>query len=180
MRLDKASVVVFIMALLFITPSLLPAQEAPRVLKAMGPWEAEGVAYQIGAEKSLFVGTFSGIMVLEEKGEVFDAAEFTCPSTQEVDYAAGRSKSSGYCIFDTSGANKVFAKWHCKGAIGECEGDMKFTAGTGGLEGIKGGGVMKIRSFFMDVSETDEGESVIDKAIGVVSWPELQVQLVGE
>jgi hypothetical protein len=39
---------------------------------------------------------------------------------------------------------------------------------------------MKIRSFFMDVSETDEGESVIDKAIGVVSWPELQVQLVGE
>ena len=57
---------------------------------------------------------------------------------------------------------------------------MEFTAGTGGLEGIKGGGVMKIRSFFMDVSETEEGEAVIDKAIGVVSWPELQVQLVGE
>ena len=57
---------------------------------------------------------------------------------------------------------------------------MEFTAGTGGLEGIKGGGVMKIRSFFMDVSDTEEGEAVIDKAIGVVSWPKLQVHLVGD
>ena len=179
MSWNRASAVIFAM-ILSITPGLLWAQDVPQVIKAMGPWEANGVAYQIGAEKTLFVGKFSGIMVLEEKGEAFDAAEFTCPSTQEVDYAAGRSKSSGYCIFDTSGANKVFAKWHCKGAIGECEGAMEFTAGTGGLEGIKGGGVMKIRSFFMDISDTEEGEAMIDKAIGVVSWPELQVELEGD
>ncbi len=163
-----------------LTASWVTAAGETEQLEAMGPWKADGTAYQIGPDSMLFIGAFSGVMLLEQKGKVFDAAEFSCPSSQEIDYAAQRVKASGHCIIETSNANKVFARWQCQGEVGDCRGTMEFTAGTGPLEGIKGGGEMRLQSFFADISEDEDGEVVVDKAVGVVTWPKLQFELSGE
>jgi len=149
------------------------AAERVETLSAIGPWKAEGRAYQTGEEGMLFVGTFTGVVVLKERGEAFDAAEFVCPGSEEIDYARQRVTSSGLCIFETSATNKVFARWQCEGEIGDCRGQMKIVAGTGTLEGVTGGGEMRFQSFFADISEDEDGEMVVDKAIGVVNWPKL-------
>ena len=153
------------------------AAEQVERLDAMGPWKADGRAYQIADQGMLFVGVFSGVMVLQENGHAFDAAEFDCPGTQEIDYAAERTRSSGLCVIETSAANKVFARWQCEGAIGDCRGRMEIVAGTGSLEGISGGGEMRFQSFFADISEDEDGEVVVDKAIGVVNWPQLEIRI---
>jgi len=148
-----------------------------KTVKATGPWVASGKAYQTGADTVLFVGAFSGVMLLDEPGEALDAAEFTCPGMQDVDYAKQRVKSSGRCIFETSGGNKVFARWSCEGDIGDCRGEMKLLAGTGVAEGITGGGTLRLRSFFADITEQDDGEITVEKAVGLMTWPKLTYRL---
>jgi len=148
-----------------------------KTVKASGPWVASGKAYQTGTDTALFVGVFSGILLLEEPGEALDAAEFNCPGMQEIDYAKQRVNSSGRCIFETSGGNKVFASWSCEGTIGDCRGEMTLLAGTGAAEGITGSGTIRLRSFFADITEQDDGEITVDKAVGLMTWPELKYRL---
>ena len=152
-----------------------------RTVRAQGPWVAEGRAYHTGGDSLLFVGTFSGVMLLEaDDDEAMDAAEFVCPGMQEVDYAAQRAAASGRCIFDTSGGGRVFARWSCKGAIGDCRGEIELIAGTGALEGIGGGGPMRLRAFFADTRDLEGGGMAVDKAVGLVSWPRLEYRLPAE
>lgn len=47
---------------------------------------------------------------------------------------------------------------------------------TGTLEGISGGGEMWLRSYFADISEDSDGQMLIEKAVGLVTWPSLKYQ----
>ncbi len=170
----------YLSALLALTLAAPLAAAESRAIQAQGPWVAEGKAYRTGDDRLLFVGAFSGVMVLEsETGgkQEMDAAEFVCPGTQEVDYAAQRAEASGRCIFETSGGGRVFARWSCEGEIGDCRGRIELIAGTGALEGIGGGGPMRLRAFFADVEEDDDGVTIVDKAVGLVTWPLLEYRL---
>ena len=161
---------------LFLFSAAVDAAET-RTVKATGPWVASGKAYQIGPDKVMFVGVFSGVMLLEQRDEALDAAEFDCPGVQEVDYGRQRVESSGRCIFETSAGNKVFASWSCRGPIGDCQGEMKLLAGTGAAEGVSGGGALRLRSFFADITEQDDGEITVDKAVGLMTWPRLEYRV---
>lgn len=166
-------------AILFLVIAIPVSASGSRTVQAQGPWVAEGSAYRTGEDGLLFVGVFSGVMILEAQGdEPMDAAEFSCPGMQEVDYAAQRATASGRCIFETSGGNRVFARWSCSGGIGDCRGKIELIAGTGVLEGIQGGGPMRLRSFFADIAEDgDGGEVRVEKAVGLASWPRLEYRL---
>jgi hypothetical protein len=77
-------------------------------LKVTGPWKAAGRVYKVGPELLQFLGTFQGIMYIEDgKGEL-DAAAFVCPATEELNVNNGQTIAHGRCMVTGSGGHSVY------------------------------------------------------------------------
>jgi hypothetical protein len=161
--------------LLFALVTQAAAEE--KTARILAPWDAEGSVYWVGPEKLQFIGTFSGIMYIENGSDELNTALFNCPSTQEINSSTGETNAHGRCRIVDSQDNNIFAEFNCKGKVGGCQGPFNLTGGTGPFEGIKGSGEMILRSVLGQTAIDMESGSTIESATGLVVWPELKYSL---
>ena len=175
--LSKALRAMLIMLIVIGMTATLEAEAAEVKLKIVAPWEAAGRVYKVGPQLLQFLGTFQGIMYIEDgKGEL-DAAVFVCPATQEFNAANGQTIAHGRCMVTESGGNAVFADFTCKGDMEGCEGKFKLTGGEGPFKGIKGSSDIVIRSSLGAVAINLDSGAVIHAAEGLAVWPNLKYTL---
>lgn len=113
--------------------SVLAAQP---VLAEKGSFVANFGALAVGKITTLspthlfWTGAFSGV--------IFDAADgpmnhafVTCPSTNDLDFAAGKGVITGKCLISDGADSTIVATFICTGAPGSCEGTGTWADGTG-------------------------------------------------
>ena len=145
-------------------------------LKILAPWEAAGRVFKIGPEKLQFLGTFEGIMYIEDGTGDLDAALFVCPATQEINLTNSQTIAHGRCrIAEDEGF--VYAEFTCTGVLGACQGKFKITGGEGAFKGIQGSSDMVIRSALGAMAVDMKSGSVVQAAEGLAVWPNLKYTL---
>lgn len=146
-------------------------------LKILAPWEAAGQVFKVGPENLQFIGTFKGIMYIEDGSGDLDAALLVCPATQEINMTTNKTVAHGRCMITESGGQKVYADFDCQGVVGACNGTFTLTGGEGPYQGIQGSGDIAIRSALGAMAVDQESGSVIQAAKGLAVWPNLKYTL---
>ena len=131
---------------------------------------------RIAPQQIQFVGEFEGIMYFEDGDGALNTALFVCPTVHELDQATEKTQASGNCHI-VSAEGIVFGRFQCEGAIGYCDGQFEITAGTDALEGITGGGPMKIRTALTNTMRDAVSGSAVAEAAGLAIWPSLTVNI---
>jgi hypothetical protein len=171
------SLIITITGLLLIVYATTAYAGEERTVKAMAPWEGQGKVFLIEPQKILFLGTYDGIMYIENDEGSLNAAVFVCPATQEVNAKDKTTKGKGHCIIKKDESNIVFAKWECSGKPGGCEGDFTLTGGTGKFEGITGSGKVIVRTALVGIAANLSSGDVVKSAAGLAVWPELRYKI---
>ena len=171
-KLMKALIVLMIVA------AMAAAVQAEEVsLKILAPWEAAGHVFKVGPEKLQFIGTFQGIMYIENAEDELDAALFICPATQEINTVNRETIAHGRCMITEGEEDFVYAEFTCKGVVGACNGKFNITDGEGQFKGIKGSSDMMIRSALGAMAVDLKSGSVVQAAEGLAVWPNLKYTL---
>lgn len=167
-------------AMLMILTVLLTDSGAAeeRTITAYAPWEGRGQLYATGPERATFVGAFSGVVFVEDEGELNPGGNIMCPGVMEIDLASERQIGSGHCVISNAEGERVYADWACSGAhLMGCEGKFVLTAGTGAYAGIKGEGDMIVRSGLQAIAVSGAGNIVQRSASGLVIWRNLRFSI---
>ncbi len=173
-----------VMCVIFITMTItgmattVQAEEVK--LKILGPWEAAGRIFKVGPELLQFLGTFQGIMYIEDGKGDLDAAVFICPATQEINTTNSQTIAHGRCMITGSDGPAVFADFTTKGVGGASQGKFTITAGEGPFKGIKGSSDMVIRSALGSIAVDLKSGSVVQAAEGLAVWPNLTYTVPNE
>jgi hypothetical protein len=156
------------------------APEAEPSLKAFSAWNAQGQIFQSGESRVTFVGSFSGIVYVEQDQGPVAAGFMACPTVLDVNTRDGKERGEGRCTFTAKDGAQLFADFSCRGVrmIG-CTGDFTFTGGTERFKGITGGGPVTIRSS-VDELKAGSGSAVDGAAAGIIFWPKLTYKLAAQ
>jgi hypothetical protein len=158
------------------------AQEDPAV-EAFAQWEARGQVFPTGPEEATFVGVLAGVIYVKDFGSelgaaAIDAGVIQCPGTLVINSRDGSQHGTGKCVVLTPDGERIFGDFVCTGAYLEgCQGEFKLTGGTGGLQGITGGGALELQSGFIEYLSTTPGSIVQQSAVGLAVWPRLTYTL---
>lgn len=165
----------------FIALSLISPLATAEVgtAKILAPWEANGQLFQVGVDKLQFIGTFEGIMYIEQGDGLFDAALFTCPSTQLIHVLNNEISGHGYCTIESPTGDYVFAEFDCDGQPGACKGTFTLTGGTGKLTGITGVSPMIVRTALSGTTLDEASGGTVSAAKGLAVWPEMRFEVPG-
>ncbi len=166
-----------LLILIIVLGLAAPLQAEEKQLKILAPWEAAGQVFKVGPESLQFIGTFQGIMYIEDGSDKLDAALLVCPATQEIEVTTGKTVAHGRCMITTSKGHPVYADFTCKGVVGACEGQFKLTGGEGPFQGIQGSSDMAIRSALGAMAVDMESGSVVRAAKGLAVWPNLKYRV---
>ncbi len=164
--------VMFMLLFTLVLAANLQAEE--KTLNILAPWEAAGQIFKVGPDTVQFIGTFQGIMYIEDGSDELDAALLVCPATQEINMATNETVAHGRCMITESGGSRVYAEFTCKGRLGSCDGNFKLTGGEGPYQGIQGSSKMVIRSALGGMAVDMDSGSVIRAAKGLAAWPNLK------
>ncbi|MFD2111883.1 hypothetical protein [Thiorhodococcus fuscus] len=147
--------------------------------KILAPWEANGQLFQVAVDKLQFIGTFEGIMYIEQGDGLLDTALFTCPATQIIHIISNTLEGHGYCTIESSTGDYVYAEFNCDGEPGACKGTLTLTGGTGKLAGITGNSPMVVRTALSGTSIDEESGGTVSAAKGLAIWPEMRFEVPG-
>lgn len=170
--------------LILAVPSILlllaqPLSAAVGTAKILAPWEANGQIFQVAVDRLQFIGTFEGIMYIENGDGLLDAALFTCPSTQIIHILSNEMQGHGYCTIESPTGDYVYAEFNCNGQPGSCKGTFTLTGGTGKLSGITGESAMIVRTALRGTSIDQESGGTVSAAKGLAIWPEMRFEVPG-
>jgi hypothetical protein len=147
-------------------------------INAFAPWHGRGQLYATGEKEAMFVGAFTGLLFIEGKDGPVDTGFITCPVALQIEVLTEKQIGQGRCIVSTHDGARAFAKWNCEGTFGKgCEGSLSFTGGTGRLDGLKGGGPMKVQARLHQFAADLVGNTINDAAMGTAIWRGLKIQL---
>ncbi len=167
----RVMLAILVMMIIGAITTTVQAEEGK--LKILGPWEAAGRVFRVGPELLQFLGTFQGIMYIEDGTGHLDAAVFICPATQEINMTNSQTIAHGRCMITGSDGNVVFADFTTQGVVGASQGKFTITGGEGPFKGIKGSSDMVIRSALGSIAVDLKSGSVIQAAEGLAVWPNL-------
>jgi hypothetical protein len=161
------------------TPETTAPDEEPS-LKAFSAWNAQGQIFQSGENRVTFVGSFSGIVYVEQEQGPVAAGFMACPTVIDVNTRDGKERGDGRCTFTAKDGAQLFADFSCRGVrmVG-CHGDFTFTGGTERFKGITGGGPVTIRSS-VDEIKAGSGGAIDGVAAGIIFWPKLTYKLAAQ
>jgi hypothetical protein len=153
------------------------APEEEPALKAFSAWNAKGQIFQSGENRLTFVGSFSGIVYVEQDQGPVAAGFMACPMVLDINTKDGKQRGDGRCTFTAKDGAQLFADFSCRGVrmVG-CHGDFTFTGGTDRFKGITGGGPVTIRSS-VDELKPGTGGAIDGAAAGIIFWPKLTYKL---
>lgn len=156
------------------TPSKAAEEDT---VEAFSSWEATGHIYPTGVEESTFVGVLSGILYVRNADDVIESGLIMCPGTVTIDTTAGTQHGTAKCVIVTPESDRVFGSFECDGAYqAGCEGEFTITGGTGSMQGITGGGPIKLQSAFANAALVP-GTVIDQTAAGLALWPALSYKL---
>jgi hypothetical protein len=161
------------------TPEAITPDEEPS-LKAFSAWNAQGQIFQSGESRVTFVGSFSGMVYVEQEQGPVAAGFMACPTVIDVNTRDGKERGEGRCTFTAKDGAQLFADFSCRGVrmVG-CHGDFTFTGGTERFKGITGGGPVTIRSS-VDEIKAGTGGAIDGVAAGIIFWPKLTYKLAAQ
>jgi len=166
-----------ILTLILMAFSVSQVKAEDVVVKILAPWQAHGEVYKIAPNKVKVVGSFDGIMYIDNNTGDLDAALFMCPGEQYIDLTTKKVEIKADCLI-TKGDNKVaYATLEAKGIMGAASGTFKIIGGEKKWRGISGSGKVIIRTALGQTALHKKSGSVINAAAGLAVWPSLKVHL---
>jgi hypothetical protein len=158
--------------------SIVPAAAAEEgTVTAFSAWQAQGRTFQTGAKQATFVGALGGPLYVETERGPIPSGTMLCPATLKIGLEDGAQRGEGRCSITAEDGAKAFADVTCTGfyLIG-CNGDLKFTGGTGRFAGISGGGKIIVRSELRQIIA--EGDGVVqEQGRGIIYLRQLQYKI---
>ena len=178
----KALKFIVLAAFFTMTVGSASVMAAESTVKILAPWQGHGQVFKIAPDKMKIVGSFDGIMYIDNgKGEL-DAAVFTCPGTEYINLAAKTATIQSDCVITkpTEKGQKVkvaYATLKADGQPGAFDGNFQIVGGEGAWKGISGGGKVTIRTAIGDMAVNKKTGEVISAAAGLAVWPALKVKM---
>ncbi len=168
----------FTLASIFLLTLLMGSTfAADATLKILAPWQAGGKVYKIAPNKVKVVGSFDGIMYIDNGKGDLDAALFMCPGVQYINLDTKKAEVTADCVI-TKGDNKVaYATLNASGLMGALSGNFKIIGGERKWAGISGEGKIVIRTALGQTALNKRSGEVVNAAAGLAVWPELKVHL---
>jgi hypothetical protein len=178
MRKTVVTLPACLMALSLLTPGAGAQDEPP--LKAFSAWNARGQIFETGENRMTFVGSFAGIVYVENGQGPIDAGYMICPTVVDVNTVDGKEQAKGRCTVTAKDGARLYAEFDCHGVrmVG-CDGDFTFTGGTERFKGVTGGGPVTIRSSVDDMA-AGGGNIIEGVAAGIIVWPKLTYKLAAQ
>lgn len=176
MRRPFQSTLTLALALGLTTPAIAEQGTA----KILAPWEANGQLFQVAVDKVQFIGTFEGIMYIEQGEGLLDAALFTCPSTQIIHILSNHLDGHGFCTIESPTGDYIYAEFTCVGEPGSCSGKFSLTGGTGRLAGITGESDIIVRTALSGTTINEATGGTVSAAKGLAIWPEMRFEFPGK
>lgn len=169
------TVLASLMALSLMTLRATAEDEEP--IKAFSAWNARGQIFDTGETRMTFVGSFSGIVYVDQAHGPIDAGYMICPTVLDINTVDGKEQAKGRCTVTTKDGARLYADFTCNGVrkVG-CAGDFTLTGGTERFKGITGGGPVTIRSSIEDMA-AGGGNIIEGVAAGIIVWPKLTYKL---
>jgi hypothetical protein len=113
----------------------LAADAAARVVAAV---RNQGVFFEIGEHRALFMGALQGTLFVETGSDALDGSSIVCPVSFVIDVVPGFT-AEGHCTIARAEEHKVYARWTCAGTVMQgCGGRLTLIGGTGRFAGISG------------------------------------------
>ncbi len=165
--------ITFFLAVLLV----LPAFGGQVTLKILAPWQGKGQVFKVAPNKVKVVGSFNGIMYIDQGKGDLDAAVFMCPGTEYINLDTKRASINADCMI-SKGKNRVaYAKLTAKGEMGALEGNFVIVGGEKKWRGISGKGKVTIRTALGATALNKKTGELINSAAGLAVWPALKVSL---
>jgi len=167
----------FFLAMLVVL-RIMPLYAEEATIKVTASWQALGHFFLVQEKQALFVGSFSGAMLVEPKQGGLNEAKMLCPGMMEVNLNDGAQSAEGRCIIASPSGDRVYATWNCTGVhwVG-CTGKFTLVGGTGKFKDITGGGDFQMRSDVVEYASKLQGDSLEAAAVGMAEWPALRYKL---
>ncbi len=171
----------FLTTLLFLTAGAAAVTAGESTLKILAPWQGHGQVFKVAPNKIKIVGSFDGIMYIDNGKGDLDAAVFMCPGTEYVNLDTKKATIQADCVI-TKGTEKgnekiAYATLNASGEMGVFDGEFKIIGGEGNWKGISGGGKVALRTALGDIALNKKTGEIINKAAGLAVWPGLKVVL---
>ena len=176
-------------AALGVAAAVIVAAGAPaafgeeRTIRALSPMTAQGLFFETGENRALFLGAVHGVLYVESGADTLDGATIVCPASFSIDALSPAYTADGYCTIGRSDTDKVFARWNCQGAWSKgCRGRLTISGGTGRFAGITGEGELVMRlgraEFIEPPREQRGGIGVVrELGAGLLSLPAFRYRL---
>jgi hypothetical protein len=123
-------------------------------------WLSSGQNITLEEGHTVFVGNFSGSVMMNDTNSTLHLNAVMCPGIYEV--IGGKTKSTGFCWQQDNDGDRIYYKWSCSGEFPHCDGDFAPYAGTGKYEGISGSGTFKAYTLAFNELGNGHGYAVWD------------------
>ncbi len=107
------TVLAFLMTLSLMTFGAAAEDEAP--IKAFSAWNARGQIFETGENRMTFVGSFSGIVYVDQAQGPIDAGYMICPTVLDVNTVDGKEQAKARCTITAKDGARIYADLSCFG-----------------------------------------------------------------
>ena len=106
---------------------------------AYSAWDFSGQLIPSSETESRMVGTFRGVVFVEEEQGLRDGGNIACTSDIIISSSVGLMGGDGSCVISTAAGPRVYGTYDCEGMIGYgCKGVFNVNSGSHNLEGVVG------------------------------------------
>ncbi len=176
-KMKTSNKIIVLAAFVAMLMNVSPVLAGQSVLKILAPWQGHGQVFKIAPDKVKVVGSFDGIMYIDNgKGEL-DAALFMCPGTEYINLKTKKATINADCIISKGDKKIAYATLKAAGAPGAFNGNFNIIGGEGKWKGISGSGKVTIRTALGDIALNKKTGELVNKAAGLAVWPALKVRL---
>ncbi len=178
----KAFKFIVLAAFFMMTVGTASVMAGESTVKILAPWQGHGEVFKIAPDKVKVVGSFDGIMYIDNRKGELDAAVFMCPGTEYINLSAKTANIQADCVIrkatEKGKKEKIaYATLKADGQPGAFDGNFQITGGEGAWKGISGGGKVTIRTALGDMAVNKKTGEVISAAAGLAVWPALKVKM---
>lgn len=173
----KAAQLTALVTVMMITLFSASAHAEEVTLKVLAPWQGHGQVYKVAPNKVKVVGSFDGIMYIDNGKGDLDAAVMMCPGCEYIDINTKQTTIKADCIITKNKEKVAYATLNATGKIGGARGKFEIVGGEGKWKGISGKGDIVIRTALGALAVNKTTGAVVDAAAGLAVWPALKVKL---
>jgi hypothetical protein len=157
------------------------ARPARPSITASSPLTATGTFVRTSEKTAFFAGSLNGTFgVKEPKGPAgpLEGAAVSCAGVFHIDLSNEFQEGEGRCSLTARNGDQVFADWECGGEKEKgCKGSFEISGGTGGLQGIDGGGDFLLPKGVAGLAAAALGKTVTGAQAGTAEWPKLSLHM---